>query len=145
MLDMTREENSQYSGAALPIFGFLPKGDVFFVVRIIYEPALVYAVSVILGTLLIIQGPLMLYLQVAALCLAMKQYIAWYRNWAYIRNLMDVANVAPIIAKMVTNTASDDELARIHLASLPKNLPPDIRKAAVAHIARAYSVPKEEE
>jgi hypothetical protein len=142
MIDMSREPNSVWEGPALPIFGWLPKGQVFFLVRIVYEPALVYMLSIVLSTLFIIQGPLALYLQVTALMLAMKQYIAWYRLWAYVRNLMDMANAAPTIAKFVTNSATDEELVRVHLASLPRNLPPDIHKAAVAHLSRAYAVPE---
>ena len=58
---------------------------------------------------------------------------------------MDMADTAPTIARIVNNSASDEEMARVHLASLPKNLPPDTCKATVAHLSRAYSVPKEEE
>ena len=142
MIDMSREANSIFEGPPLPIFGWLPNGRSFFLVRIVYEPLCVYIVSTVLATLLIIQGPLMLYLQAASLFLAMKNYIAWYKLWAYIRNLMDMANAAPTIAKFVTNSASDEELARVHLASLPKNLPPDIHKAAASYVSRAYAVPE---
>jgi len=145
MIDMSREGNSMFEGPPLPFFKLLPKGENFWFVRIVYEPVFVYAVSVVLATFLIIQAPLMLYLQITALLLAMKQYIAWYRLWAYIRNLMDMANAAPVIGKLVNKSASDEELARVHLASLPKNLPPDIHKATVAHLAKAYSLPTEEE
>jgi hypothetical protein len=142
MIDMSREANSVFEGPPLPIFGWLPNSHAFYLVRIVYEPLFVYITATVLGTLSIIQLPLVLYLQVTSLFLAMKNYIAWYKLWAYVRNLMDMANAAPTIARFVTNSASDDELARVHLASLPKNLPPDIHKAAASYVARAYSVPE---
>jgi hypothetical protein len=145
MIHMELEENSTFEGPALFFFAFLPKGSNFWLVRIVYEPVFVFVTAVVLGNLLIIQFPLVLYLEFAALFLAMKQYIAWYRTWAFIRHLMDTANVGPVIAKIVNNTATDDELARVHLASLPTNLPPDMRRATVAHIARAFSATMPEE
>jgi hypothetical protein len=145
MIFMELEDISTREGTPLPFFKLIPKGDSQWICRIFYEPIFVWMCASVLSTLLIIQAPLSLYLHVAALCLAMKNYIAWYKNWSYIRNLMDVANAAPIVAKILSNTATDEEKSRVHLASLPKNLPPDIRKATMAHIARAYSVPTEEE
>lgn len=145
MIHPETEDIATFEGPALPVFGFLPKGDSFWFVRIIYEPALVFALSIVLSTMLIIQSPLMIYLQIAALFLAMKEYVAWFKNWSYLRRLMDISNAAPIIARIVNNSASNEEMARVHLASLPKNLPPEIRKATIAHISRAYVVPGGEE
>jgi hypothetical protein len=71
--------------------------------------------------------------------LAMKEFIVWYRAWEYLRELIDARFAGPIIARMVENRATEDDLAIIHLASFPKNLSPDIRQAAVSHIARAFS------
>jgi hypothetical protein len=56
---------------------------------------------------------------------------------------MDARFAGPIIAKLVENRATEEDLATVHLASFPKNLSPDLREAAVSHIARAYSVPTE--
>ena len=145
MIHPETEDIATFEGSPLPIFGWLPQGGSHWVIRIVYEPVLVFALSIVLSTLLIIQSPLMLYLQIAALMLAMKSYVAWFKHWSYIRRLMDLTNAAPIIARIVNNTASNEEMARVHLASLPTNLPPDIRKATIAHVARAYSIPKEEE
>lgn len=88
---------------------------------------------------LILQASAVLYFQIAALLLAMKQYVSWFQSWAYIRNLMDMKNQGPQLLKLIENTAADDDLAQLHLASFPKNLPPETRKATVAHIARAFS------
>ncbi|MGA7234650.1 MAG: hypothetical protein WBY44_03150 [Bryobacteraceae bacterium] len=145
MIHMELEDISTREGPPLPFFKLVPKGDSHFVCRIFFEPIFVWMCASVLSTLLIIQTPLTIYLQIAALCLAMKAYISWYKNWSYIRQLMDVANAAPIIAKILNNTATDDEREKVHLATLPKNLPPEIREATMAHIARAYSVPTEEE
>jgi hypothetical protein len=58
---------------------------------------------------------------------------------------MDMKFAGPIIAKLADGSSDDDELGSINLASFPKNLPPDIRKAAVRHIARAFSIDEEGE
>jgi hypothetical protein len=145
MIHMELEENSTYEGPPLFFFLMLPKGSSFWFCRIVWEPIALFGAAILLGNIGIIQLPLVLYLQFAAIFLAMKQYISWYRTWLYIRRLMDMANVGPVIAKIVSNTATDDELARVHLASLPQNLAPDMRRATVAHIARAFSAPMPEE
>jgi len=143
MLHMEREQNSVFEGPPLPFFKLMPKGTSFWFVRIVYEPIFVFALAIMLANMFIIQSPLKFYFEIAALFLAMKNYVAWYKTWAFLRQLMDVRYVGPIIAKAVNNTATDDELATVHLASLPKNLPDEMRSATVAHIARAYSVPQE--
>lgn len=140
MVFMELEDISTNEGPPLPFFKFLPRGESHWVCRVFYEPAFVWLLAGILSTFLIIQGPLVLFLRIAALCLAMKSYVAWYKNWAYVRNLMDVANAAPIVSRILSSTATEDDKARVHLASLPNNLPPDIHKAAMDRIARAYSV-----
>jgi hypothetical protein len=71
----------------------------------------------------------------------MKNYVAFYKSWYFTRQLMDQAFMGPLIAKIVSNTATDEEVARAHMASLPKDLPPAVRTATVAHIARAYGAP----
>lgn len=144
MLHMELEENSMFEGPALPFFRLLPKGNSYWWVRLIYEPLTVYALSLVLGNLFIIQRSLMLYLQISSLLLFLKQYVAWFKLWSYIRNLMDMANAGPIVAQIVANRASEDDMARVHLASLPKNLSPEIRKAILAHLARAFSPPEDE-
>jgi hypothetical protein len=68
----------------------------------------------------------------------MKNFIGFYRAWEYIRNILDTRNAGPIIAKMSMGTASQADLAPIHMASFPKNVSEDIRKSAVSHLARAY-------
>jgi hypothetical protein len=145
MIHMELEENSTYEGPPLFFFLMLPKGSSFWFCRIVWEPVALFSVAILLSNLGIIQLPLMLYLQLAAIFLAMKQYISWYRTWLFIRRLMDMANVGPVIGRMVSNTATDEELARVHLASLPQNLSPDMRRATVAYIARAFSAPIPEE
>jgi hypothetical protein len=145
MIHPEREDVSFFEGPPLPFFRWLPKGNSFHFVRIIYEPVFVWMLSMVLANLFIIQFPLTVYLRVAAFFLALKQYVAWYRGWAYARGLMDMAHIGPILARLMQNNASQDDMARLHLASLPADLPPNIHKATVAHLARAYSVPPTEE
>jgi len=139
MLYMERELHSEFEGPALPFFQILPKGKSFWFVRVILEPSLILIAGIVLQDLFIAQPDLALYLKLAALALMLKQFIAWFRAWEYIRRLLDMRIAGPTIAKFVDNQATEDELAPLHLASFPKNLPPEIRQAAAVQIARSYS------
>jgi hypothetical protein len=79
------------------------------------------------------------FLTLSAMFLAMKQYVAWYTQWQFLRELMDMRFAGPIIARLAENRATDDDLATVHLASFPKDLSPDMRQAAISHIARAFA------
>ncbi len=137
MIHMELEENSLYAGPPLPFFRLLPCS--FWTTRIIAEPLFVFTLSIVLPNFFILQSSAANYLAFAALMLAMKNYVAWYQQWQFIRALLDTRNAAPIIAKLMENKASDEDLAAMHLASFPKNLPDDERRAFTAHIARVYS------
>jgi hypothetical protein len=139
MINMSLETNSMFEGPPLPFFPLFPKGNNFWFTRIVLEPVFVLFTAMVLGHMYIFSSGLVLYLQLAALALAMKNFIGWYRAWEYIRNLMDMRFAGPIIAKLAENQATEEDLASVHLASFPKDLPPDFRKAAVSHIARAFS------
>jgi hypothetical protein len=93
----------------------------------------------VLKDFFIIQSGLATYLRLAAIALAMKNFVSWYRAWEYLRDLLDARNAAPILAKLVENDATEEELSTIHLASFPKDVPEAIRAQAAASIARAYS------
>ncbi len=139
MIDMSRETNSQYEGAALFFFRLIPGGSSFWVTRIVLEPMFLLLTAGVLERLFIFESGLATYFECAALALAMKSFIGWYRAWEYIRNLMDMRFAAPIVAKLADNRATQDDLAVLHLASFPEGLAPDIREAAVAHIAHAFT------
>jgi hypothetical protein len=137
MLHMELEENSVYEGPPLPIFRIIP--GTFWMVRIIYEPVFLFTLALVLPNFFILQDSAAHYLMLAAIMLALKNYVQWYRTWEFLRNMMDLRFAGPRIAKLVDNQATEDDLAPIHLASFPKNLPPDVRQAAAQHIARAFS------
>ncbi len=139
MIHMEREQNSLDPGPPLPIFYLFPKGSSFWFCRIVWEPVFLFAASVVLTNMFILQSSAATYLQVAAVALAMKNYVGWYQQWQYLRQIMDMNFVGPILAKLAQNQATDKELATANLASFPKNLPPDIRRGAVAHLARIFS------
>jgi hypothetical protein len=139
MIYMNKEQHSCFEGAPLPFFRLIPRSGSFWLTRIVYEPIFVIMVAWILGHTFIIQSGLATYLYLAAFALAMKNFCAWYRGWEYLRNLMDMQYAAPIIAKWSRNEASDDELAQIHLASLPKNIPSDFGRAAIDNIKRVFA------
>jgi hypothetical protein len=137
MIHMEREENSYYEGPPLFIFRLLPFS--FWTTRILIEPLFVIALTLVLTNFFILQSPAEHFLLFAALMLAMKQYVAWYKWWQVIRGLMDMRNMGPKIARISDNTASDQDLESAHLASFPKNLPEDVRRSAARYIARTFA------
>jgi len=139
MIHMELETNSEFEGPALFFFAMVPFGSSFWITRIVLEPAFVLIVATVLGRIFIFQSGLTIYLQISALCLAMKQFIAWHSAWKFIRRLMDMRYAAPIIAKLADNQATEDDLATVHLASFPKNVDPAIRSAAVSQIAHRFA------
>jgi hypothetical protein len=139
MIHMEREQHSEYEGPPLPFFALLPKGQSFWFTRIILEPCFVFLAATVLQDLFIVQSNLGAYLHFAALTLAMKNFISWFRTWEYLRKILDMRNAAPAISKLVENKATEEDLAPMHLAGFPKYLDPQIRRAAASHIARVYS------
>jgi hypothetical protein len=137
MIHMEREQHSAYEGPPLPIFRIVPGS--FWLIRIVYEPAFVFVLSIVLENFFILQPGAAHFLMFSAVMLAMKQYVAWYMQWQFLRELMDMRNAGPIIAKIVDNSATEDELATIHLASIPKDIPEDMRRETATHIARAFT------
>jgi hypothetical protein len=139
MIHMHLEENSTYEGRALPFFRFIPWTNSFWLTRCAIEPIFVVIAATILQDLFIFQPGLATFLRISAVALAMRNFVAWYRTWEYLRNLLDARNAGPILARLVENDASEEELSTIHLASFPSDVSPEIRSQAAASIARAYS------
>jgi hypothetical protein len=138
MLHMEREQHSLYEGPALFFFTLLPKAS-FWRIRIVYEPLFLIALSIILPNFFILEPAAANFFLISGIFLAMKNYTGWYMHWQFIRELMDARFAGPIIAALAENRETEEEMASIHLASFPKDLSPDIRKAAVSHIARIFS------
>jgi hypothetical protein len=138
MLHMEREQHSLYEGPALFFFNWLPKAS-FWRVRIIYEPLFLIALSIVLPNFFILEPAAANFLLISAIFVAMKNYTGWYMHWQFIRELMDMRFAGPVIAALADNRETEEDMASIHLASFPKDLSPDIRKAAVSHIARIFS------
>jgi hypothetical protein len=141
MLHMEREENSLYEGPPLPFFQLLP-GASFWRVRIVYEPAFLFVLSIVLQNFFILEPGAAHFLTISAFLLAMKQYCAWYAQWQFLRELLDMRHAGPIIAKLMENQATENDLAKLHMASLPKELPEDVRRSVIARIARIFSQEK---
>jgi hypothetical protein len=139
MIHPERESHSEFEGPPLPFFYLLPKGQSFWFTRIVWEPVFVLVAATVLQDFLIVQPVLATFLRLTALCLFTRSFISWYRSWEFLRRILDQKNAGPAIARLVDNTATQEDLAPIHLASFPKNIDPDIRRAAAAHIARIYS------
>jgi hypothetical protein len=139
MIKPELENHSEYEGPPLPFFNLIPGSRSFWFTRIVIEPVFVFIGASLLEAIQVFQSGLVTYLHLAALMLAMKNFICWYRAWEYIRKIMDLQFLNPIIAKLVENKATEADLASVHLASLPKNITADVRHAAASHIARAFS------
>jgi hypothetical protein len=139
MIYMEKEQWSTFEGPPLPFFRLVPKSSSFLLTRIFYEPIFVCVLAFVLEHTFIIQSGLATYLYVAAFTLGMKEFCVWYRGWEYLRTLMDLKFASPLIAKMARNEATEEELAPIHLASLPKNIPSEIRVSLADHFRRIIS------
>jgi len=138
MIHMETEQFSWYEGPPLFFIQLIPGTKSFWFTRIAIEPALVFVTAMVLNTLFIFQSGLTHFLYLAALALAMKQFTHWYRSWELLRGILDSRNTGPLISKFIENTATEEDLSVIHLASFPKSTPPDLRKAAAVHVARIY-------
>lgn len=138
MVDVSREKFSWYEGPALPILKLIPGGTSFWRSRILIEPALVFAAASILQHLFIFQSSLATFIQVSAAALFVKQSLHWYMSWKVIRDVIDATNGAPLMNAFIENSATDEELAPVHLASFPKDTTPEIRRVAAIQVARAY-------
>jgi hypothetical protein len=139
MITPSREMFSEWENEPLPFFYLLPKGNSFWFTRIVLEPAFVIVAAMVLGHMFIFQSGLVTFLQFSAMALAMKNFCGWFRAWQYIRDLLDMTFAGPLVAKLVDNTATEKDLAPLHIATLPKDLPEDMRKNTALHIARAFT------
>jgi hypothetical protein len=138
MVYMDLEKHSQYEGPPLPFFRLIPGSRSFWFTRIVLEPAFVFVLASVLESISIIQSGLSFYLHVAALMLVVRNYIYWYRVWEMIRAWMDAAALGPIVSSYADGKATEDDLAPVHLASLPKDLSPEVRRWAVMNIVRSF-------
>jgi hypothetical protein len=134
MMQMDREQHSEFEGDALPFFAELPFGDRFWPVRLAYEPVLVFVAGFVLHLIRILDSPAMVYLMVVSVFLAVKNFLTWYQSWLRVRILMDGKFAAPLVAKAASGKASERELAQVHLAGFPKGVPTDIKVAAIAQM-----------
>ena len=141
VLNVNLETHSRYEGPPLPLFAILPGGSNFWRVRTVLEPCLIFLTATILQDLFIIQSGLTLYLRCAAFALAMKSCVGYFHTFGAIRDILDMANAAPVLSKLVDNKATQDDLSPLHLASFPDNVPPETRRSAAISIARAYIRP----
>jgi hypothetical protein len=138
MWHMEREENSYYSGAPLFFFKLLPKAS-FWRTKIVYEPLFLLVLSGVLPNFFILEPGAGNFLLISAIFLAMKNYTRWYMEWQLIRELMDAKFMGPKLARLAENPSEDEDLGSVNLASFPKDLPPDIRKSFLKHMAHVVS------
>ena len=80
MIYMELEQHSEFEGPPLPFFRLIPGSRSFWLTRIVLEPAFVLLAASVLERFFIIQSGLSAYLHIAALALAMKNFIGWYRG-----------------------------------------------------------------
>ena len=142
MIQMEREQHSEFEGDALPFFKLVPFGRQFWLVRIFWEPAFVGTLGIALHLILILDRPAMVYLLITAFMLAVRNFLSWYQSWLQIRILMDAKFAGPLVAKAASGKATEKELAQVHMAGFPKSVPSDVRTAVIAQMApRMPSLP----
>jgi hypothetical protein len=141
MIHPERELISDWEGQPLPIFTMLPKSS-WWTIRIAYEPLFLLVASNLLQDFYILQPSAAHYLMFAAVALAFKEYTAWYLSWRFLRGALNAHDSGPILARIMDNTATDNDRAALHLASIPKDTPDELRRETVAYISRAFNVNK---
>jgi hypothetical protein len=140
MVHPERELHSEFVGpSVIPFFRLLPKGKSFYFVRIVYEPLFLVTSAIVLSDFHILTLGAARYVFFSGILLSVKNSIDWWRAWLFIRILLDAKFAAPIVAGMAEGKATDDELASINMASFPKNLPAEIKTAAIAHVGATLS------
>jgi hypothetical protein len=140
MFNLASEQYSPFEGPPLPFFYLLPKGGSFWFCRIVLEPVVLFIVAKVLESFFIFQSGLTTYCEFAAICLAMKSFISWYRAWEYMRIILDNKFAAPIIMRAAEDKATDEEMASIHMASFPRNLSPEMRAETAQRVARDFEM-----
>lgn len=133
------ENHSRYEGPPVFLIQLIPGSRNFWLTRVVIEPAIVLIIATVLQGMFLFQPGLAHYLQFAAICLSMKSFIDWYKSFQFLRDILDARHAGPIIASFVENAASQEDLNSLHLANLPKDLSPEMRRYAAVHIARIIS------
>jgi hypothetical protein len=139
MVHVHTEQHSRFEGPPLFFFRLIPGSGSWWRTRIVLEPCLILITASVLQDLFIIQSSVALYLRIAALALCAKECLTWYGAWQYVRDLLDAQAAGPIMARLVENKASAEDLAAVHIATLPPDLSPELRDKAAVAIARAFS------
>jgi hypothetical protein len=137
--DVSREEHSRYEGPALLPIRLLPWGNSFWICRILIEPAVVAILAVFMRRLTVFDASLSNFLLFASLCLVAKNYLTWHGSWCFQRDILDAKYSGPILAGLLDDTAKAKELDKLHIVSIPKSTPPDVRRATVEHMVRVIS------
>lgn len=143
MLKMDSEQNSRFEGPALRFFTLLPRAS-FWMIRIAWEPAFVIVLASFLSRANILQGIAATYLEFAAFCLLVKNFISWHKCWRFFRDRLDIIYAGRIVAQMTGNRASQRDMDTIHMAAFPKDVAPDMKRSALAHMARLFHNPQEQ-
>jgi hypothetical protein len=139
MIDMSKEQCSVWEGEPWFFFNWIPKSS-FWKIKIFFEPLAVLILAAFLQNIFVLDSTAAHYLMFAALCLMVKSYCQWLGHWMYLRQLLDMKFAGPIIARMTEGNETEEDRAQLHVASLPKDLDPDIRRDLYNNIGRAYSV-----
>ena len=136
MFHPEREDCSEYEGPALFFFNYLWKSRSFYFVRVVWEPAAVLVISIVLQDIYIIQSPLSLYLKFAAFAMMMRSFIAWFRGWEVERKIRDNKWAGQIMSKIAEGTATQSERDQMHIASIPKAPTSPTQQSSSAHVVR---------
>ncbi len=131
------EDHSRWEGPPLPFLYLVPGSRSHWFTRIVIEPVALFVGSIFLQNAFIVQAGLGTYLRIVAVALVMKNFIVWYRAWEFMRDILDNRTTAPIVASLLENKASDQDLAKIHFASFPK-ASAEMRQGMVARFINSF-------
>ena len=135
---MEKEINSLFEGPPLPFFALLPKGDSFWFTRIVLEPCFVFLLATVLEHIFILQSGLATYLQISAVMLFFKSWIAWFRAWQVVRMNLDLRISSAALGDLLGDNVTEETLAPQNVASFPEQ-DPQARQAEIEEKVRLYS------
>jgi|GEM_PF-3187593 len=127
-----REAYSQTAGPCLSIFNKFPKAHSFWIVRLAYEPALVFFLGIALPILHVVEPALGGYFVLVSFALFLKSFIDWDMYCDARRDILDSAYLGPILGRIASGTATEEDVTIVHLAQIPTATSPEVFRKAKA-------------
>lgn len=130
-----REEHSQWEGPSILPVRFLPFGNSWGIVRICYEPFLVWAFSVWLMFSLKVHPLFGHYFFWMSVALLMKASLTWYESWSALRDFLDNAYNTKTLGQLTTDLTKHASVGRYALSPFTQ-VPEQDRDKIIASVAK---------